>query len=70
MKIYTLLLVAILFIMACNNDDDAPIVYVCPSDEINTHILLGNPSDATNNENNPNINNDDIFKAIMTQIHQ
>ncbi len=53
MKIYTLLLVAILFIMACN-DDDAPIVYVCPSDEINTHILLGNPSDATNNENNPN----------------
>ena len=49
---YALLLFFILFLTACS--DDEPIITTCPTDEENTHILLGNPSGATHNVNNPN----------------
>jgi endonuclease G len=45
-------LIFTLFLMGCN--DDEPKIPTCPSGEEGTHILLGNPSDATNDINNPN----------------
>jgi endonuclease G len=47
-----LLLLFVLFLMACNNDE--PDVPTCPTSEEDTHILLGNPSNATHNINSPN----------------
>ncbi len=54
---YTLLLAGfILFLSSCR--DETPVVFNqsdCPSGDItNLHLLLGNPSEATTNENNPN----------------
>jgi endonuclease G len=49
---HNLLFLFVLFVMACNNDE--PKIPTCPTGEEDTHILLGNPSDATHNVNNPN----------------
>lgn len=52
MKNYILLLFVLLIVAACNNDE--PEVPTCPSGEEDTHILLGNPSEAVNDESEPN----------------
>lgn len=51
MKKYLFLLSLIVFV-ACGDDEPAP--PSCPTGQEDTHILLGNPSDATDNINNPN----------------
>ncbi len=56
MRNYILLLFVLLFIAACNNDISPVNVdaYGCPIGEEDTHILLGNPSEAEDNINAPN----------------